>query len=135
MNDKVLEWVGEVARLSSIASSQPHAAYAALTHGLISKWTYLMRKVQGIGDLFEPLEKAIRQDFLPALTGRTGLSDLERNLLEMPARLGCLGIFSPTKCAVFQYHSSLKTRLQRRHTPRCLMLVLSHKVSLREATY
>ena len=74
VNDKVLEWVGEVARLSSITSSQPHTAYAALTHGLISKWTYLMRTVQGIGDLFEPLEKAIQQDLLPALTGRTGLS-------------------------------------------------------------
>ena len=28
-----------------------------------------------------------------------------------------------------------QTRLHRRHTPRCLMLVLSHKVSLHEATY
>ena len=36
------EWVGEIARLSSIASSQPHAAYAVLSHGLFSKWTYLL---------------------------------------------------------------------------------------------
>ncbi len=40
VNDKVHEWMGEVVQLSLIASSQPHAAYAALTHGLISKWMY-----------------------------------------------------------------------------------------------
>ena len=34
-------WVREVEQLSSFASSQPHAAYSAFTHGLTSKWTYL----------------------------------------------------------------------------------------------
>ena len=31
VRNKVQEWVGEMARLSSIASSQPQAAYAALS--------------------------------------------------------------------------------------------------------
>ena len=38
---KVQEWVEEMTRLSGIATSQPHAAYAALTHGLLSKWKYI----------------------------------------------------------------------------------------------
>lgn len=36
---KVSEWVVELERLSSIAVTQPHAAYAAFTHGQTSKWT------------------------------------------------------------------------------------------------
>ena len=108
VNDKVQEWVGEVVRLSSIAVSQPHAAYAALSHGLFSKWTYLLRTLLDISDLFELLEESIRHNLLPALTGRTGLNNLERNLLELPARLGGLGIMNPTKNAEVHHNSSLR---------------------------
>ena len=34
---KVCEWVNEIEHLSSIALTQPHAAYAAFTHGLKHK--------------------------------------------------------------------------------------------------
>ena len=34
---KVLEWQEEVKRLAKITLTQPHAAYAAFTHGLISR--------------------------------------------------------------------------------------------------
>ena len=108
VKNKVQEWVGEVVQLSQIASSQPQAAYAALTHGLISKWTYLQRTVDDISDLFKPLEEAIRLHFIPALTGRTGINDLERNLLELPARLGGLGIVNPMKTAANHHSSSLR---------------------------
>lgn len=33
------------------ALSQPHATYSAYTHGLISKWTYIMRTFPNIGYL------------------------------------------------------------------------------------
>ena len=39
---KVSLWVQEVKHLTHIADSQPHAAYAALTHGLASRWTFLL---------------------------------------------------------------------------------------------
>ena len=42
---KVCEWVSEIERLLSIALTQPHAAYAALTDGLKHKWTYLIRTI------------------------------------------------------------------------------------------
>ena len=57
---KVQEWVREVEQLAAIARSQPHAAYAAMTHGLSSKWTYLSRTIPNISDLFQPLENVIR---------------------------------------------------------------------------
>ena len=43
---KVLEWVGEIESLSSIATSQPHAAYTAFTHGLAGKWPTLQEQSQ-----------------------------------------------------------------------------------------
>ena len=45
VRNKVEKWVIEVKRLSTIAKSQPHAANAALTHGVMVRWTYLMRLV------------------------------------------------------------------------------------------
>ena len=57
---KVSGWVLEVEFLSSIAVTQPHAAYAVFTHGQMSKWTYQTRTIPNIGDLFKPVENAIR---------------------------------------------------------------------------
>lgn len=39
-----------VTLLSDIATSQPHAAFSALTHGLLSKWSYLSRVVPDVGN-------------------------------------------------------------------------------------
>ena len=40
---KVDSWVSNIALLSEIAKSQPHAAFTALTHGLLNKWSYYSR--------------------------------------------------------------------------------------------
>ena len=39
VSSKVREWVKEITHLSAVAITQPHAAYAAFTHGLSSHWT------------------------------------------------------------------------------------------------
>ena len=103
---KVVGWVSEIESLSRIAMSQPQAAYAALTHGLTAKWTFIMRTIPDIEDEMQPLEDAIRYSFLPALTGRQAFSDTERDLLALPARHGGLGISNPTKCASSQFNAS-----------------------------
>ena len=109
MTKKVQEWVEEIDTLSSIAQSQPHAAFAGLTHGLISKWNYLQRAIPDTGELFQPLEDAIRLNLLPALTaGNAGITDQERALLELPARLGGLGITNATKTASLNHHNSIQ---------------------------
>ena len=97
VSGKVEEWIKEIKQLAKIASSQPHAAYAALTHGLTSKWSYLSRTVPHIGDLFLPLENAIRHDLLPALTGRSCFTNQERELFALPIKMGGLGIPDPTR--------------------------------------
>ena len=113
-------------KLAEIATSQLHAVYAALTHGLQSKWTYLTRTVPNISDLLEPLEYALHQKLLPALTGRDGITDTERELFALPIKFGGLGIANSTKTANAQYSSSRRVTaliLQQEHSyPSCIAI-------------
>ena len=108
VREKVATWVEELERLTRIAESQPHAAYAAFTHGLASKWTFLARTVPDVSNLFQPLEDAIRQHFLPVLTGQSPFSDTIRDLMVLPTRLGGLGITNPVTQAAKQRDTSCK---------------------------
>ena len=92
---KVTQWKGEIERLAKFAFSQPHAAYAAFIHGVQSKWSFVQRTVNGISDLMQPLEDCIRNKLIPAITGRPSISDLERALLSLPARMGGMDIRYP----------------------------------------
>ena len=108
IKEKVSVWVEEIDRLTLIAESQPRAAYAAFTHGLASKWTFLARTVPDISHLFQLLEDAIRQRFLLKLTGQNHLSDTVRDLIALPTHLGGLGIGNPVKQAAKQCYTSRK---------------------------
>ena len=66
----------------------------------------MARTVEGIGDLFRPLEEAIRQRFIPALTGQEIPGDLERELFALPTRLGGLGLSNPTTTITNHYRAS-----------------------------
>ena len=94
--------------LSRIATYQPHAAYSAFTHGVSQKWTYLSRVIPGINDQLQPVEDAIRQHLLPALTGRSSFNDNERALLSLPPRLGGLGIGNAVANVVSVFEASTK---------------------------
>ena len=96
VQEKVATWTADLDKLASIAKSDPHAAFAAFTHGLIGHWVYFLRTIDGVAPLLQPLEDSIRQHFLLALTGQNGVSDLECELMALPARHGCLGLVNPT---------------------------------------
>ena len=106
INTKVNQWVEEIDRLAAIAQSQPQSAYSALTNGLMSKWKYLMRVISDIHLKVQPVEDAIRQRLLPAITSRSNISDTERQLLALPIREGGLGIPLITELATEQYSAS-----------------------------
>ena len=53
---KVENWVLAVKKLAVIATTQPHAAFAAFSHCLQGQWTFLSRAMPGTSDLFQPLE-------------------------------------------------------------------------------
>ena len=94
--------------ISSLATTQPHAAYAAFTRGLANKWTFLARTIPDTNKLFEPLEEKIRTTFLPALTGQDTCNGDVRDLLALPVRLGGLGIVNPSKQATLHQNASEK---------------------------
>ena len=105
VNEKVSNWVNEVTQLAEFALSQPQASYAAYTFGLKHRWTYFLRTLPDIQDLLEPLEKAISQILIPAITDHQ-CNPLDRDILALPARLGGLGLENPSHEAEREYVSS-----------------------------
>ena len=102
----VNEWITDVQSLSKIAESDPHAAYTAFTFGMVHKWSFFQRTIPDTSELYQPLEDAIRNAFIPSITGRS-CSILERDLFSLPCHLGGLGIPDPTKTADMAFSDSL----------------------------
>ena len=107
---KVEYWMNELEKLTKFAETQPHAAFAAFTHGLSSKWTYLLRvtnwEENRLDDILESLEKTIQSRFIPSLTGQSPPGESTRKLLALPARLGGLGLINPAASAKEQRATS-----------------------------
>ncbi len=72
----------------------------------MSKWTYLGRTTLDIKALLEPLEEVFRHKLLPALTGEEAFSDPICDLIALPARLGGMEVFDPSKRSTNQYLNS-----------------------------
>ena len=104
---KLKSWCKEIVRLSQVALSHPHAAFAAYVHGQTSKWTYISRTIPGISHLLEPLEQDTQEKFIPAITGRPSCSKIERSLLELSARLGELGMTIPSSEADHSFEAAI----------------------------
>ena len=92
VSSKVRAWSSSINILRNIAKSQPQAAFSALTHGLLNKWTYLSRVVPDISHLLVPLDDVLRTNLIPAITGWSPPNDLECDLFAIPARQGGLGL-------------------------------------------
>ena len=105
---KLHEMTMELEKLSKIGETEPHAAYAAFTHGWKHKWTYLSRTVADIGELMRPVENCIRYSFIPAITNGHICNDEERLIVTLPPRLSGLGIPNPVTSANQEYINSLK---------------------------
>ena len=74
-----------------------------LRHALTIRWMFLMHTVPSTDLLLQPLEEAIWHQFLLAVTGRHGITNLERDLLALPVRHGGLGVLVPTRNANNQF--------------------------------
>ena len=107
VSKKVKEWVFLPNRLSDIAVPHPQSAFAAYTHGVFHKWSYLSRTCSGIDYLFHPLEDTISNSFIPALTGKDSPNGQLRNLLALPSQLGGLGLQNPCSLSVSQNTASV----------------------------
>ena len=108
VSNKITTWIRELKLLSSFAITQPHAAYSAFTHGLVSKWLFIARTIPNVDDLFHPLEDCIRHSFILAVTGHLPPSDLDRDFLARPTRIGGMGIVNPIRMCAFEFFTSNK---------------------------
>ena len=107
IQSKISEWVSQLELLTTVATTQPHPAFAALIHGFTNKWSYYFRSTPGIDAFIGPLEECLRNKLLPTLTGQSSISDSMRSLLSLPPRLGGMGIVNLHHEASAQYSSSL----------------------------
>ena len=93
MKTKVLEWCKDLRHLSDIAVREPQAAYAAFVYGLSKRWSYVCRTTPEIKAELEPLEREIRETFIPAILNRIfSCTDQLRDVFSLPPRYGGLGI-------------------------------------------
>ena len=107
MTDKISKWTNDVKQLAEIAKDDPHACYVAYTKGLCHRWAFTQITIGDIQSLFSPLDRAIKEELLPALVGRE-VSNKEREILALPVRFGGIEIQEPTKTAQREYENSMK---------------------------
>ena len=103
------DWKEEIRRLAVFAATHPHASFANLVHGVINKWFYAQRVASpSSSNLLKPLEQAISQVLIPALTNQPPVNDATRCLLALPSRLGGMGIVNPETQPSAQHCASQK---------------------------
>ena len=68
LKDLVNDWKNQLVLLSSIADSQPQAAYSAFVSHFRSKLSCFTRTIPGISQFLYPLEETVRSKFIPAIT-------------------------------------------------------------------
>ena len=54
--EKVTKWCNELHLLADFAKTQPHAAYSAFTHGILTKYTYFMRTITDTHEFMKPVD-------------------------------------------------------------------------------
>ena len=86
VSNKVEKWVQDIEQLSNIAKDEPQSALSSFT-----RWKYVQRTVRCTSQLFQSLEKVIREKLIQALVGRR-VSGIERRILALPVRLGGIGL-------------------------------------------
>ena len=82
--------------LGRIATRFPQTAYAGLVKALQNECTYLQRVTTGSGSLYAPIEKAITENFLPALLGQAIIGKTMRDQTTLAVKRAGLGIPEPT---------------------------------------
>ena len=99
--------------LALYAQTEPHAAYTALTYGLHGSYSFILRTVPAPKDALAAVDNLISEVLLSALVGRDNLPTPELGLLQLPARLGaiglpCLSAMAPTELSASQAMTNIQ---------------------------
>ncbi|KAL7426097.1 hypothetical protein ACHAXH_000232 [Discostella pseudostelligera] len=101
LGEMVAKWVAAVETLAKVAKMFPQTAYTGFTFCLQNEWQYLQHVIADTRPFFEPLEKAIRTHFIPALLGLLA-GDIDgkyRELLMHSVTKGGLALRNPMDTA------------------------------------
>ena len=108
VNDLVTNWIHQIKMLSTIAKSEPHAAYAGFVTGFQHKLNYFMRVIPNLCNLLTLLDEVLDTEFIPALTDGHICSKEERLLLSLPSKQGGLALPIFSVRAKSEYENSRK---------------------------
>ena len=109
IKSKVEEWASAIGVLAKVARKYPQSAYAGYTFCLQNEWTYLARVTPDCASLFGPLERAIREELLPAFLciGASDITNDFRALLSLSVSLGGFGMRNPVLAAEEMHDTSV----------------------------
>ena len=109
LREKVAYWTEAVKELASVAGPFPQSAYTGLQKSLQQEWQFVQRVVEGIGEEFTDVQKAISECFLPALCSDTldEKEDVRLLLQSLPVKHAGLALPDPTKSAKSNYEASI----------------------------
>ena len=96
---KVEEWAESMGTLAGLSRKHPHSAYAKLQNSLQHKWAFVQRVTPGIRNAFGPVEKALRENFLPDIFEGSGEGAPERGVTCLPVKQAGLPLTDPTLTA------------------------------------
>ena len=102
----VSTWCLELEKLSTVAISQPQAAFSAFILGYRHKFTYYLRTIPNIADLIRPLEDLIATQLLPSILGQD-ISKIDREMFALQTRYGGLGIPCLHEEAEFEFNTAI----------------------------
>ncbi len=107
LDEKVSLWAEHVTHLTDIAATKPLAAYAGFVFGLRHRSSFIKRTMPIAGVHMQPLKYAIDYKLLPVLV-KHELSDMELDLLRMPARFGGMLFENPVVDSEQKYIESIE---------------------------
>ena len=106
LESRVEDWCYGVKELAKVAVKSPQTAYQALQKSLQQEWQFVQRVCKDVGAFFEPIEKAITEDFLPALLGSKTEASSHRELFCLPIKSSGLALPNPHVTASANYLAS-----------------------------
>ena len=122
VDELVKDWNSQLCMLSTVAESQPQAAYSAFVNGFKNKLCYFIRTIPDISNLLLPIEDIIQNRFIPAITGGRICSEEERKILSLPTRYG--GLVIP----IFHEQAEVEYNNSRRITTELTSLIIAQQM-------
>ena len=97
--ENIKGWEESVETLSRVSCKHPQSIYAGLQESLQQEWSFVQRVTPGIGDAFGPVEKVLRETFVPALFEGLGEGVPERGVTCLSVKQAVLALPKPTQTA------------------------------------